>query len=103
MSSRRKFFATCILGKIRPANPPLAYPWIVPGGGYYAQWLWDTMFVVDLYSLLPNTNEIIRGVFQNYWDFQQRWPAARKWLQAVLALDIKSCSRFRPAQTLPCR
>jgi hypothetical protein len=70
-------FATCVLGKIRKADPPLANPWIVPGGGYYAQWLWDTMFVVDLYSLLPNTSEIIRGVFQNYWDFQQRWNAAK--------------------------
>ena len=70
-------YATCVLGKIRPADPPLAHPWIVPGGGYYAQWLWDTMFVADLLSLLPNQQTLIRGVFQNYWDFQQRWNAAR--------------------------
>ena len=70
-------YATCVLGKIRPADPPLAHPWIVPGGGYYAQWLWDTMFVADLLSLLPNQQMLIRGVFQNYWDFQQRWNAAR--------------------------
>jgi glycogen debranching enzyme len=66
-------YSTCVLGKIRAADPPLAHPWIVPGGGYYAQWLWDTMFVVDLLSLLPGYKEMIRGVFQNYWDFQQRW------------------------------
>ena len=70
-------YATCVLGKIRPAYPPLAHPWIVPGGGYYAQWLWDTMFVADLLSLLPNQQTLIRGVFQNYWDFQQRWNAAK--------------------------
>ena len=70
-------YATCVLGKIRPADPPLAHPWIVPGGGYYAQWLWDTMFVADLLSLLPNQQTLIRGVFQNYWDFQQRWNASR--------------------------
>ena len=70
-------YATCVLGKIRPADPPLAHPWIVPGGGYYAQWLWDTMFVADLLSLLPNQQTLIRGVFQNYWDFQQRWNAAK--------------------------
>jgi putative isomerase len=70
-------YATCVLGKIRPADPPLMHPWIVPGGGYYAQWLWDTMFVVDLLSLLPGQEQVIRGVFQNYWDFQQRWNNAK--------------------------
>ena len=70
-------FATCVLGKIRPADPPLQHPWIVPGGGYYAQWLWDTMFVLDLLSMLPGQESIIRGVFQNYWDFQQRWDAVK--------------------------
>ena len=46
-------YATCVLGKIRAADPPLKHAWIVPGGGYYAQWVWDTMFVVDLLALLP--------------------------------------------------
>src|SRR5580692_9517157 len=66
-------YTDCVLGKIRRPDPPLAHSWIVPGGGYYAQWLWDTMFVVDLLSILPGQEETIRGVFQNYWDFQQRW------------------------------
>lgn len=66
-------YTNCVLGKIRPPDPPLTHNWIVPGGGYYAQWLWDTMFVVDLLSILPGQQETIRGVFQNYWDFQQRW------------------------------
>ena len=70
-------YAECVLGKIRPPDPPLAHNWIVPGGGYYAQWLWDTMFVVDLLSILPGQEEIIRGVFQNYWDFQKRWNAVK--------------------------
>jgi len=70
-------YTNCVLGKIRAADPPLAHRWIVPGGGYYAQWLWDTMFVVDLLSILPDQEEIIRGVFQNYWDFQQRWNKAK--------------------------
>jgi putative isomerase len=72
-----KVYSTCILGKIRPADPPLNHAWIVPGGGYYAQWLWDTMFVVDLLSLLPGQKEVIRGAFQNYWDFQLRWNAVK--------------------------
>ena len=69
-------YTACVLGKIRAATPPLEYPWIAPGGNYYAQWLWDTMFVVDLLALLPGKQELIRGVFQNYWDFQRRWDAA---------------------------
>jgi neutral trehalase len=35
------------------------------------------MFVADLLSVLPDQKEILRGVFQNYWDFQQRWDAAK--------------------------
>ena len=69
-------YATCILGKIQPPNWPLQHPWIVPGGNYFAQWVWDTMFVVDLLSLLPDKLATIRGVFQNYWDFQERWNIA---------------------------
>jgi putative isomerase len=70
-------YADCIFGKIRPASPPLSHPFLVPGGGYFAQWLWDTMFVVDLLSILPGQESTIRGVFQNYWDFQERWNAAK--------------------------
>jgi putative isomerase len=66
-------YTDCVLGKIRPPDPPLAHSFVVPGGGYFAQWLWDTMFVLDLLSILPGQQETIRGVFQNYWDFQQRW------------------------------
>jgi hypothetical protein len=64
----------CVLAKIMPPTPPLEHTWIVPGGPYYkGQWMWDTMFVVDLLSLLPDKRQVIRDVFQNYWDFQDRW------------------------------
>ena len=64
----------CVLEKIMPPTPPLRNTWIVPGGPYYkGQWIWDTMFVVDLLSILPDTKKLIRDVFQNYWDFQDRW------------------------------
>jgi len=70
-------YAKCVLGKIRAADPPLAHPWLVPGGGYYGQWLWDTMFVADLLAILPGQREIVGSVFQNYSDFQDRWDAAK--------------------------
>ena len=64
----------CVLARIMPPTPPLEHTWIVPGGPYYlGQWIWDTMFVVDLLSLLPGRQNQIREVFQNYWDFQDRW------------------------------
>ena len=66
-------FQKCILGKVFPAAAPLEHNWIGPGGGYKGQWIWDTMFVVDLLSILPGKEEVIRDVFQNYWDFQERW------------------------------
>ena len=67
-------FRKCILDKIMPPTPPLRNTWIVPGGPYYkGQWIWDTMFVVDLLSILPGKRKMIRDIFQNYWDFQDRW------------------------------
>jgi len=64
----------CALDKIRQPTPPLKNRWIQPGGPYYlGQWIWDTMFVVDLLSILPEQKPLIHEIFQNYWDFQDRW------------------------------
>ena len=69
-----RVFQKCILEKIMPPTPPLKNHWVVPGGPYYrGQWIWDTMFVVDLLSILPGKEQLIRDIFQNYWDFQDRW------------------------------
>jgi glycogen debranching enzyme len=70
----KRVMEKCVLAKVMPPMPPLEHTWIVPGGPYYkGQWMWDTMFVVDLLSLLPDKRQVIRDVFQNYWDFQDRW------------------------------
>lgn len=64
----------CVLEELRPPAEPLRHTWVQPGGPYYmGQWIWDTMFVVDLLSLLPDRKQVIRDIFQNYWDFQDRW------------------------------
>lgn len=63
----------CILGRIQPAEPPLRHPWLVPGGIYVGQWLWDTTFLTDLLAILPDQQDFIRGVYANFWEFQQRW------------------------------
>ena len=69
-------FRKCILDKIIPPTPPLKHNWVYPGGPYYkGQWIWDTMFVVDLLSILSGKEKVIRDIFQNYWDFQDRWNA----------------------------
>lgn len=66
-------YDNCVLGKLFPAEAPMKHNWIAPGGGYRGQWIWDTMFVVDLLAILPGKEQVIRDVFQNYWDFQPRW------------------------------
>lgn len=68
-------YQNCILGKVFPPEEPLKQRWIGPGGGYKGQWIWDTMFVIDLLSILPGKEKLIRDVCQNYWDFQVRWNA----------------------------
>lgn len=71
-----EIFRQCILGKVHPAEAPLQRQWIAPGEYYHGQWIWDTMFVLDLLTLLPDTRNLVRDVFQNFWDFQSRWNAA---------------------------
>ena len=67
----------CIFGRMQPAEPPLKHPWLIPGGVYVGQWIWDTTFLTDLLAIVPHQQEFIRGIYQNYWDSQQRWTAAK--------------------------
>jgi putative isomerase len=70
----KRVFNKCIVDNIHQPKPPLRQRWVRPGGPHYlGQWIWDTMFVVDLLSLLPGKAQLIRDIFQNYWDFQDRW------------------------------
>jgi putative isomerase len=82
----------CVLAKIMPPTPPLKNTWIVPGGPHYkGQWIWDTTFVVDLLSILPGKKEVIRDVYQNYWDFQDRWNSkAPEYARDMITVAIKT-------------
>ena len=70
-------FEHCILGRMQPAEPPLKHPWLVPGGVYVGQWLWDTTFFTDLLAILPEQRDFICGAYANFWEFQQRWNQAK--------------------------
>jgi len=93
-------FQKCILEKIRPPQPPLEHNWIWPGGPYYqGQWIWDSMFVVDLLSILPGKQQVIRDIFQNYWDFQDRWnqempPYAHDMVTVAIKTEPQEVRRF---------
>lgn len=59
---------------LRPPVEPLLHTWVQPGGPYSrGQGIWDTMFVVDLLSILPDKQQVVRDIFQNDGDFQDRW------------------------------
>jgi len=83
-------FADCVLGKVFEPRGALKQKWISPGERYRGQWIWDTMFVVDLLSALPGQDEVIREVFQNYWDFQDQWNAT----QPAYRHDMLACAMF---------
>lgn len=88
----QRVFDKCILEKIQPPVDPMLQSWIVPGGPYYkGQWIWDTMFVVDLLSILPGREKLIRDIFQNYWDFQDRWnKEAPDYARDMITVAIKT-------------
>lgn len=88
----QRVFDLCLLDKLRAPVEPLKRTWVQPGGPYYlGQWIWDTMFVVDLLSLLPGSREVIRDIFQNYWDFQDRWNAKMpEYARDMITVAIKT-------------
>lgn len=67
----------CIQDRIQTATPPLRHAWLTPGGGYAGQWIWDTTFITDLLAILPGQVDLIRGIYENFWDFQARWSHAK--------------------------
>lgn len=79
-------YERCIFGRMQAAEPPLKHPWLIPGGIYVGQWIWDTTFLTDLLAIVPGQQNFIRGIYQNYWDFQQRWNAAKpEYAQGMVA------------------
>lgn len=67
----------CIFGRLKPAEPPFEHAWLVPGGVYVGQWIWDTTFLTDLISVIPDQRHTVRGIYQNFWDFQKKWDAEK--------------------------
>ena len=99
-------YQQCILGKVFAPRGALKHRWIAPGGGYNGQWIWDTMFVVDLLSILPNQQQVIREVFQNFWDFQVRWNQAmpdyaRDMIACMINPDEKNWVQFPAYSQIP--
>jgi len=88
----QRVFDKCILDKLRAPVEPMLHTWVQPGGPYYkGQWIWDTMFVVDLLSILPDRKDVIRDIFQNYWDFQDRWnKTAPEYARDMITVAIKT-------------
>lgn len=50
--------------------------------------LWDHQFVADLLALLPEQRDFLRDAYQNYWDLQARWSAARSYAHGMVAQFI---------------
>lgn len=106
MELLEKVYDKCVLGKIFPPEAPMKHNWVAPGGGYHGQWIWDTMFVVDLLSILPGKEQVIRDVFQNYWDFQPRWNArmpdyAHDMIPCMIEPGKKDWDRFPAYSQIP--
>jgi glycogen debranching enzyme len=86
-------FEKCVFGRVRTPDPPLAHPWLFPGGHYDGQWIWDTTFITDLLAIVPSQKEFIRGIYSNFWDYQERWSKAKPdYAQGMIANFISPLS-----------
>ncbi|MFV1967620.1 MAG: hypothetical protein ACC628_19500, partial [Pirellulaceae bacterium] len=86
----KRVYDACVLPKVLPASGLMKQTWLNCGGPtkkYWGQWVWDSTFVLDLLSILPGKESIIRDVFQNFWDFQVRWNEAKP----AYAHDMVAC------------
>lgn len=88
----KRVMEKCVLEKLCEPKPPLTRTWVTPGGPHYlGQWIWDTMFVLDHLCLLPGREAQIRDIFQNYWDFQDRWNAKMpEYARDMITVAIKT-------------
>ncbi len=88
----KRVMEQCALEKLRKPAPPLERTWVAAGGPHYVgQWVWDTQFVVDLISILPDRESQMREVFGNYWDFQDRWNATMpEYAHDMITVAIKT-------------
>lgn len=94
--------AKCVFDKIHPPQGELKRRWNSPGGWYRGQWLWDTMFVVDLLSIFDGQKEVIRDVFGNYSDFQERWNAVKPdYMHDMIPCMIEAGDTTRRWETFP--
>jgi hypothetical protein len=104
MALTEAVFRKCILQKILLPTDPLKHNWVYSGGPYYkGQWIWDSMFVIDLLGILPGKKKVIRDVFQNYWDFQDRWNAKMPdYARDMITVAIKTAPQEgRPFSHIP--
>jgi len=60
-------FRQCVLDKIKPPEGTLKHRWLQAGTGndFYGQWIWDTMFEVDLLAILPEKQSSMNGTGAN--------------------------------------
>ena len=88
-------YQKCILNKIIQPEGYLRRKWITPGGHYYGQWIWDTMFVTDLLAIIDEQKETIFDVFRNYRDMQARWDEVKpEYAHGMIPCMIYPNNRF---------
>lgn len=102
----RQFFHSTywrtVLSKIREPEGEFPRRWITPGSQYHgqfayrAQYIWDTLFMLDPLCLLPGQTEVVREVLRNFWEYQDAWDAiAPEHAHGMIHHG------FRPADFLP--
>ncbi len=88
-------FWRCVLSKIQQPEGLLKGRWMAPGSLYYGNpnayrngYIWDTAFMVDVLSWLPESEAVVREVMENYWDWQRHRdamvPESMAWRRGVV-------------------
>ena len=94
-----------VLPKIQAPAGKITRPWLAPGGDYFgnpkAYWngyIWDTAFMVDVLSWLPDTENLITGFIENYWDWQRAQNAVtpETWRHGAIGGVVPTASAIGP-------
>lgn len=88
----------CILNQLFAPEPGLPHVWLSGAGQhYFGQWIWDTMFMIDLLATMDVDSLIREDILENYWTYidGKHFPEDQPYRDGMIPCMIMPAGGFR--------